>query len=92
MNIRWSEAARADLGRLYDFLSRRDLHAADEVLDRLIGTPKSLLSFRRRGEKLTEYEPLEVRELRVGRYVVRYQLTDDWISILRIFHLREDRF
>ena len=92
MKIRWSDAARADLGRLYDFLARHDLQAADEIFDRLIASPRALMQFPRRGQKLSQYEPLEIRELRVARYVVRYELGDELISVVRIFHAREDRF
>ena len=92
MKIYWSSAARADLGRLYDFLARHDLNAANRVLDRLVACPSALLRFPRRGQKLSRYEPREIREFRVVSYVVRYQLTEDTLSILRIFHGREDRF
>lgn len=92
MKVLWSVTAQADVGRLYDFLARRNLKAADAVFDRLVTCPRALLQFPRRGQKLSQYEPREIREFRVAPYVVRYELSDEAIAILRIFHEREDRF
>jgi len=92
VRIFWSNAAKADLGRLYNFLANHDLDAADRTFGRLVGCPKALLQFPRRGQKLSQYEPRDIREFRVGGYVIRYELTGETLTILRIFHGREDRF
>jgi len=90
--IRWTHLARADVDRLVDFVAAYDAAQADEIEDRLSEAPKSLLRFPRRGSRLTEFEPREVRELRVGRYLLRYEFTGYDIYVLRFFHGREDRF
>ncbi|MGN6848650.1 MAG: type II toxin-antitoxin system RelE/ParE family toxin [Sphingomicrobium sp.] len=92
MKVYWSSAAQADLGRLYNFLAQHDLDAADHIFDRLVACPRALLQFPRRGQRLSQYETHEIREFRVARYVVRYELGNETISVLRIFHAREDRF
>ena len=92
MNLTWLPLAKADLDRLHYFLARHDLDTADATLDRLIIAPEKLLDFPRRGSKLGEFEPREVREFRVDLYVIRYELAATDIRILRIFHAREDRF
>jgi plasmid stabilization system protein ParE len=92
MTINWSAAARADLGRLYEFLAETDLELANKVLDRLIAAPGDLRRFPRRGPRLSEFNPREVREYRVGVYLLRYELSEANIYVLRIFHVREDRF
>ena len=92
VNISWSAAARADLDRLHNFLADRDLDAANEALDHLIDAPGALLDFPRRGSRLSEFGPREVREFRVGRYMLRYELSEGGLRVLRIFHAREDRF
>jgi plasmid stabilization system protein ParE len=92
MRILWSAAAQADVGRLHDFLARHDLDAADKSLDVLIQSPESLLVFPRRGSRLSEFDPREVRELRVANYLLRYELAGTDIFVLRFFHAREDRF
>lgn len=92
MRISWSAAAQSDLGRLHDFLARHDLDAADEALDILIEAPEVLLDFPRRGPRLSTFEHQEIRELKVGDYVLRYELAGAEIKVLRLFHGREDRF
>ena len=91
MIICWSPAARADLDRLHDFLAEYSFEIADAALDLLIEAPKALLDFPRRGSRLTDFEPREVRELRVGTYLLRYELRAEEILIVRIFHARENR-
>lgn len=92
MKIVWSSAAWADVERLHTFLAEHDLDAADIIFDRLIGAPELLLEFPRRGSRLSEFEPREVREFRVSSYLMRYEFTGDDIFVLRFFHGREDRF
>ena len=92
MRISWSSAGWADLDRLHAFLAEIDLEAADAVVDQLANAPIALLDFPRRGPRLSQYDPREVRGLRVGSYLLRYELRGEEIMILRVFHAREDRF
>lgn len=92
MRIVWSSAGWADVDRLHAFLAERDLDAADAVFDRLASAPTALLDFPRRGSRLSEFDPREIRELRVGNYLLRYELAGTDIFVLRFFHAREDRF
>jgi plasmid stabilization system protein ParE len=91
MRILWSSSAWADVDRLHAFLAEHDLDVADAVFDRLTNAPSALLDFARRGPRLSEFDPREVRELRVGQYLLRYELADGDLLILRFFHAREDR-
>ena len=91
MTIRWSREARDDVDRLADFVARYDPVRANEIELELSEAPKRLLSFPRRGPRLSEFDPREVREYRVGRYLLRYELADADIVVLRFFHAREDR-
>jgi plasmid stabilization system protein ParE len=92
MTIVWSPAAWADIDRLHAFLAEYDLDAADAVFDRLANAPVELLQFPRRGSRVSQYDPREVREFRVGSYLLRYELGETHIFVLRFFHAREDRF
>jgi plasmid stabilization system protein ParE len=78
--------------RIYDFVSSYDEERAASVAQQLVDAPKLLGSFRRRGSLLSEFGPREVREFRVGGYLLRYELAGDDIFILRLFHARENRF
>lgn len=92
MRIAWSASAWADVDRLHAFLAEHDLDAADAVFDELANSPEALLNFPRRGQRLSDFDPREVREFRIGRYLLRYELADADIVVLRFFHAREDRF
>ena len=92
MTIRWSSEARDDIDRLVDFVAAYDPILADEIEQELGQAPKKLLDFPRRGSRLSEFDPKEVREFRVGSYLLRYELSGTDISVLRFFHAREDRF
>lgn len=92
MRIVWSSAGWADVDRLHAFLADHDLDAADAVFDTLANAPASLVNFPRRGSRLSEFDPREVREYRVGNDLLRYELAGTDIFVLRFFHAREDRF
>ena len=92
MSVRWSRGARDDVDRLGDFVAAYDPLRADELEFELSQAPKKLIEFRRLGARLSQFDPREVRELRVGRYLLRYELFGSEIRVLRIFHSREDRF
>jgi plasmid stabilization system protein ParE len=92
MSIVWTPAGWDDVDRLHAFLAEHDLDAADAVFDQLLSAPDSLLQFPRRGPRLSQYDPREIREFQIGRYRMRYELTGPDIFILRIFHSKEDRF
>lgn len=92
MTIRWSPEARDDVDRLADFVAAYDPVRAGEIEQELNQAPKRLLQFSRLGSRLSEFDPREVREYRVRRYLLRYELARTDIVVLRFFHAREDRF
>ena len=92
MRIVWSSTAWADVDRLHAFLAQHDSDVADAVLEKLSKAPDSLLNFPRRGPRMSEFGPREVRELRVGNYLLLYEVAGDDLFVLRFFHAKEDRF
>lgn len=92
MKVLWTTAAWADVDRLHAFLVEREVESADALFDKLANSPDRLRNFPRRGPRLSEYDPREVRELRVGQYVLRYELVANDVLVLRFFHAREDRY
>ena len=91
MQLQWTSKALADLARLYEFLAPVNRSAAARTVQSLTGAPANLLVNPRLGERLEEFEPREVRRLLVGRYEMRYEVQENSIYILRIWHTREDR-
>jgi plasmid stabilization system protein ParE len=91
MKIEWSNQAITDLARLHAFLAAEAPEAAARMLQQLARAPNRLLEFPRIGEKLDLYLPREVRRIRVGRYEMRYEIAGATITIVRLWHHREDR-
>ena len=91
MIIRWSSEARDDVDCLADFIAAYDQILAGEIEQQLEQPPKMLLDFPRRGSRLSEFDLREVREFRVGSYLLRYELAGTDIFVLRFFHAREAR-
>ncbi len=91
MKIKWTSKALSDLVRLYEFLAVKDRLAAARTVQSLSAAPDRLLDQARISEKLEEFDPREVRRIVVGRYEMRYEIQESVISVLRIWHTREDR-
>jgi plasmid stabilization system protein ParE len=91
MRIVWSSVAWADIDRLHAFLADQNPNAADAVMDNLAACPSEPQDFPRRGSRLSEFDPREIREFRVGYYLLRYELRGSEILVLKFFHAREDR-
>lgn len=91
MRILWSASGWADLDRLHGFLAEIDLDAADKVFDLLVNAPAALNEFPRRGPRLSQFDPKKIRELRFGNYLLRYELYQEEVHVLRFFHERENR-
>jgi plasmid stabilization system protein ParE len=92
MMLRWSARARRDLVRSQEFLAPVNPRAAVEVLRLLQNASERLLEMPRIGARVEGYERRRVRRLIVaGRYELRYEIRSDTISVVRVFHVREDR-
>jgi plasmid stabilization system protein ParE len=76
---------------LYDFLAPVAPQAANKAMLALIRAPDKLRILPRIGSRIAGFGDQEVRRMLVGNYEMRYQILDDVIFIIRIFHTREDR-
>lgn len=91
MNIKWTSKALDDVARLYDFLASVNPQAAAKTVQSLTKAPNRLQNQPRIGEQLEEFSPLEVRHIFVGHYEMRYEIRENIVYIIRIWHTREDR-
>ncbi len=91
MQIDWTIAALSDLARLYDFLQPHNPDAAARTVQSHTAAPEQLLLHPRLGEELEEFQPREIRRILIGRFEMRYEIHNNSIYILRIWHTREDR-
>lgn len=91
MKIVWTDKALQDVVRLHEFLSPVNPAAAAKIVQNLVATAGRLVRFPRLGERLDIYDPREVRRIFSGQYEIRYEVTSEAISILRLWHGRERR-
>jgi plasmid stabilization system protein ParE len=91
MKVQWTGKALSDLLRLHSFLAPVSPAAAARTVQSLADAPRRLTAHPRLGERLEEFEPREVRRILVGNYEMRYELREDTIYIVRLFHTRERR-
>ena len=90
MNLVYSKEAVSDLSRLRDFIAQHDPGSALRISSSLLEAINNLAMFPRMGHPVTRAPAsLPVRDLIVGRYVVRYLLTTQRIVILRVWHHKE---
>lgn len=91
MELKWTASAQSDLARLYAFLAARNAGAAARSVRALVAAPERLRDQPRIGETLEEFAPREVRRWLIGPYEMRYEIRQNTVFILRIWHAREDR-
>lgn len=91
MTLRWTASAERDLVRLHAFLAPVNPRVAAQIVRQLVAAAEHVLAHPRIGLRLDEFAPREVRRLIVGDYELRYEVADSTISILRLWHAREDR-
>ena len=91
MQVKWTTLAQRDLVRLYEFLLPVNPRAAKKAATLLVREAKHLHTHPLLGAPLDAYAPRDVRHLIIGDYELRYEVTEDVIYILRLWHTREDR-
>lgn len=91
MKLKWTSKALSDLNRLHEFLSPLNKIAAARAVQVLAKAPGVLIENPRIGDQLFEFEPREVRRILVHKYEIRYEIQEEIIYVLRLWHTRENR-
>ncbi|MES2324843.1 MAG: type II toxin-antitoxin system RelE/ParE family toxin [Pseudomonadota bacterium] len=91
MQLQWTSKALSDLVRLHEFLAAVNKPAATRVVKSLTGAAFDLQAHPRIGERMSEFDPREVRRILVGHYELRYEIENAALHILRVWHTREKR-
>jgi plasmid stabilization system protein ParE len=91
MELQWTGKALSDLARLHNFLVSVNGPAAARAIQALVRAPTVLPTNPRIGEQLFQFEPREVRRILTAQYEIRYEIADEIIYVLRLWHAREDR-
>jgi len=90
MRLLFSRAALSDLMRLREFIAEHNPTAAFLISKRLRGAINSLIGSPQMGRPVENIIG-EIRELIWGRYVVRYEIREDDLFVLRVWHGKESR-
>jgi plasmid stabilization system protein ParE len=90
--VNLSEAARADIARLVNFLAPLNRRAAIRAVGVIETALASLAEFPNRGAPGPKvgYREIQVRFGR-GAYVIRYQVRPESVFVARLFHSNERR-
>jgi plasmid stabilization system protein ParE len=91
MKLIWTETARLDLQRVYDFLVTENPSAAAKAVSAILATAETLMQFPSIGEKVEEYEPRCVRRWLVNAYEIHYEEVDSAVYVTNVWHYKEDR-
>jgi len=88
----YTHEAVVDLERIRIFLIEHYSESYSSIIEELIERVAKLEEFPRLGSRLVSSPiALELREIVIGSYVVRYLILDQTVSILRVWYGKEDR-
>ncbi len=92
LSLVWSSTARNDLISLREFIQSENPRAAKRSSEKIINATKLILDNPAIGIQLKGREDRELfTPFGKNGYILRYQIIDQKIVILKIWHTREDR-
>lgn len=86
----WTDPAKADLRRIFEYIAHDSRHYADKVTQEIVGKVDVLNDLHRIGRVVEEVGDSNVRELSVYAYRIIYELVGRDIYILAVVHKRRD--
>ena len=92
LTLVWSATARDDLIRLREFIQPHNPRAAKQSSEKILKAAKLILDNPAIGKQREGRQDYElVTPFGQNGYILRYQIVDQKIVILKIWHSREDR-
>lgn len=91
MILVWSDDALSDLLDAYAFIAAENPSAAERVQDRLIAAAEGLRDFPRRG-RVGRADGTRETPVAHTPYMMVYSLTDDTVTVLRLWHGAREPF
>jgi len=86
----WSNPARDDLKKIYDYIAGDSKYYAIRVSQEFIEKSERLAEFPQTGRTVPEIEDPNIRELIIYSYRLIYEVSPNRIEILAIIHGRQD--
>jgi addiction module RelE/StbE family toxin len=91
MKLFYTPESIEDLERLREFIAVENPKSAQRISSELVSGISKLKVLPNKGRKVMQSpNPEKIRDLSVGKYIVRYLILENEIHILRIWHRRED--
>jgi len=91
VRVTWTSQSLRDISRLYAFLAEVNRPAAARAARSFTAAAGQLREHPQSGERLDEFAPRDVRRLIVGPCEMRYEIVEQGVFILRLWHGNEDR-
>jgi len=91
VRVRWTSQSLRDVARLHTFLAEVNRPSGAKVVRSFTAAARQLREHPRSGESLEEFAPRDIRRVIVGPYEMRYEITEQTIFILRLWHGHEER-
>ncbi|MCP4287184.1 MAG: type II toxin-antitoxin system RelE/ParE family toxin [Gammaproteobacteria bacterium] len=92
MRVRYSRETISDLRRVREFIEEKNPQAAQRMAALLLKGINQLKSFPGLGTEVhLAMDPEVIRDLVVGKYIVRYLIGSEEIYVLRVWQHRENR-
>ena len=92
LSLVWSATARSDLIRLRDFIQPYNPQAAKQSSEKIVKAAKLILDNPAIGKPIEGRQDYElVTPFGQSGYILRYQIFEQNIVILKVWHSREDR-
>ena len=92
LSLIWSATARSDLIRLREFIQPHNSRAAKKSSDKILKAAKLILDNPAIGKPIEGRQDYElVTPFGQNSYILRYQIIEQNIVILKVWHSREDR-
>ena len=92
MKISYTPESIQDLNRLKNFIKTKNPFAAQRIAQSIVKGIAQLKTFPYLGVKVPQApNPEIIRDLMIGNYIVRYLIYTEEITILRVWHHKENR-
>ncbi len=86
VKIIWTPQSLSDLDSIAEYIATDSIYYADLVVENIINSIESIRLFPKIGRIVPEYHHPNIREIFYRRYRIIYEIKNNTIDILTIFH------
>lgn len=86
MRVVWTDAARAQLQGIHDYVAADSVGYAKRLVERIIRRSEQLIQYPESGGIVPEFNSAEIREVLEGAYRIVYRLRADRVDVVAVVH------